>query len=367
MIKVGLVMDIKGPSEGGPAKYAGNTILLDKMHFDYSDKFETYLVKLEYDNDTDNEKALNKDYIDSMVAKGHKLLDYKKDGIDQLDYIILSCPYSRLYTYIGKPYIYSEYGMDSISDDNSILQNHKGIYRNATAVLVSTESKKAQLIENGCKNLIIPRKPAYDYPYVNNYDPPLELLKYEKVVMYAPHHTTKCNNPGADYKRYSTWIEFKDKFVELAKAHPEWFFIYKYHPHLANSERWAHGRYLKELKSYSNIYILDGSEDYYKYFLDTDVMITDCISFIGEWLPMKRPLIRLYDNDSSRYSDRAEDIVAKCYGSLHSGSDVDEIYDKIKSLSTEGNHHFKEFLSEVRQPDVPNCDYIIGELLKNLD
>ena len=362
-IKIGLVLDIWHISNGGPSKYSGITYLMDSMLDD--SRFDPYVVT------TDKilngkEGKFNKPYLDSLKSKGHKFLRFEEESTqDFLDYFIFTCPYRTHYKNVKIPYIYSEYGLDSIADDHTLVTTYGGIYKNASILLVSTKEKASQLSKLGIKGYIIDRKPNFDYPLFYKkdfYDKLHEMMKVTSI-MYAPHHTTEATNSADDYKRFSTWRSFKDIFYKMAVDNPDKFFYYRPHPFLNKTEP-SHSEYVRLLDSLENVQISNPNENYYYHFMRSDILLTDCISFIGEWMPTKKPLIRLYDDTSSKYSDRAEKIINDCYFNEHiEDIDIDTILtDRDIFYSSERRKEsLNHYLSQVTSP-LGNCSYILDKL-----
>lgn len=278
-IRVGLLMDTPVITHGGPAKYSGNSILLDAMYRD--GRFDTYVVTMSFRDWDAKYQEFRKPFIETMKAKGHKIISFDEaNSPDILDFMILSNPYYAWYRQLKVPYIYSEYGLDSINTDEFLELHHKSLHKNADIILVSTKDKADRMIELGLvgkNHIIIDKKPAYDYARYAKYDydssDTIDYSSYDKVVMYAPHHSIHNTNEADDNKRFSTWLVFKDSFLKLVEKHPNWLFLYKYHPFLEATAKAKHRRYISELCTHDNVKVINGDVSYYHYFLKSDVLL----------------------------------------------------------------------------------------------
>ena len=93
----------------------------------------------------------------------------------------------------------------------------------------------------------------------------------------------------------ATFMENKDFILELAKKHPEFNWIFR--PHFALKDRllkynvMKHDEIDKYWAEWENIGIISKSTDnYYEQFMLSDCLITDCMSFLSEYLPTGNPI-----------------------------------------------------------------------------
>lgn len=110
-------------------------------------------------------------------------------------------------------------------------------------------------------------------------------------IIYAPHHSFEANTALlATFRQNGKFI------LQQAKNHPETTWIFKPHPRfklaLAKNTIMSETEiedYYSEWKKIGNVYT---KGDYLNIFRTSDMMITDCCSFLGEYLPTGKPLIR---------------------------------------------------------------------------
>ena len=85
--------------------------------------------------------------------------------------------------------------------------------------------------------------------------------------------------------------------LELAKNHPKTSWIFKPHPRFKYALLKNNIMNEQEIENYygewANIGKVYEQGDYFDIFKTSDLMITDCCSFLGEYFPTKKPLIHL--------------------------------------------------------------------------
>jgi hypothetical protein len=140
-------------------------------------------------------------------------------------------------------------------------------------------------------------------------------------IIFAPHHSL-----GRDNLQMSTFRWSGQRLLDLARTEPGLQWVYKPHPTLKHSvvkngvmTRQQYQDYERAWEALPNATVYD-SGDYFDIFRSSDAMITDCGSFLAEYLPTGKPLIWLvseYSIGLNRIGDtlepafyRADDIVA---------------------------------------------------------
>ena len=147
------------------------------------------------------------------------------------------------------------------------------------------------------------------YPYLDGFCSDSKS-RAAKCVIYAPHWTI-CSQGLA----YGTF-EWSGKFIlEYAKSHPEIQWIFKPHPLLKKALADSQYMSVEEAENYysewDKLGIKYESGDYLGLFEKSDMMITDCSSFLGEYFVTGKPLLHLMSEKSQfRNSDNP---ILKCY------------------------------------------------------
>lgn len=146
-------------------------------------------------------------------------------------------------------------------------------------------------------------------------------------IIYAPHHSFENNGLNfATFKENGKFIQ------ELAKSHPETTWIFKPHPRFAYALLQNNimtedeiNEYYKTWNEIGNIYT---SGKYFDIFKSSDLMITDCCSFLGEYLPSEKPLIRLLNPNAMKLNSFGEKLTSEYYIS-HNNEELKEFFNEI--------------------------------------
>jgi len=144
-----------------------------------------------------------------------------------------------------------------------------------------------------------------------------EYLKFEtslnKYVIYAPHWTV-----GGNTKLNYATFEWNGKYIlDFAKNHPEFNWVFKPHPNLAATLVSENIMSEEEVKDYysqwEEIGIKYEGFDYIEMFQNSRLLITDCGSFLAEYMPSKNPVILLHSNLAAKYNFLAEKVTKYYY------------------------------------------------------
>lgn len=134
----------------------------------------------------------------------------------------------------------------------------------------------------------------------------------KKRIIYAPHHSFN------DIHNVSTFRKNGEFILNLAKSYPETEWIIRPHPAFVNNviennimTQNEIELYLEEWKKIGSIYT---GNDYYELFNDSDCIITDCISFLTEYLPTQKPIIHLRkDFQNEKFNDLLTILIEDYY------------------------------------------------------
>lgn len=182
------------------------------------------------------------------------------------------------------------------------------------------------------------------YPKLDNFSRPIESCKIpskidngKPIVIYAPHWTVH-ERPEKNID-ISTFLEYKDYFFNLANNNTEFNFVFKPHPTLLDElltyNLMSRDEYINYQNRWNNlkngILITDG--EYIDLFRKSDLLITDCGSFIGEWLPTNKPCIYLIKKKKIKnfmdiYSLMGRKILEKYY-LAHNQKDIENYFKMI--------------------------------------
>ena len=131
-------------------------------------------------------------------------------------------------------------------------------------------------------------------------------------IIYAPHHTF-----DDDSLRFATFQRNGRYILEYAKMHPETTWLFKPHPRFKEAVIRAGLMSSEEVEAYYAAWQEIGSVytqgDYFDIFKTSDLMLTDCCSFLAEYLLTGKPLIRLSNEGAVGLNELGRKICAGGY------------------------------------------------------
>lgn len=197
------------------------------------------------------------------------------------------------------------------------------------------------------------------YPKLEEY---LDDKNYEKkYVIYAPHHSF-----AEDSLRLGTFGWNGTFILDYAKKHKEFNWIFKPHPLCKDSLiRAGIFKDINEVNSYYDEwekigYIYDKG-NYINLFKQTKCLITDCGSFLIEFLPTESPVINLRRKDSVCLSNITDKIV-KSYYQAYNLEELKQYFNDI--LENNNDPKKEERLSLIKKLNLVRnaSDNIINDL-----
>lgn len=177
---------------------------------------------------------------------------------------------------------------------------------------------KDMLIDHGCSNNSLTvcgqlKLDAYLKPVDEAHI--VWKTKNKKRVIWAPHHSFY---PKSALK-FGTFNWNYQFIYDFAKNHPEIEFIIKPHPELKrqiirnklmNPDEM--NEYFSNWEKLPNVQIYEMG-NYFDMFRTSDLLITDCNSFLYEYLPTKKPVIQLVSKNSVGHNAFGEKIISGYY------------------------------------------------------
>lgn len=209
---------------------------------------------------------------------------------------------------------YVSYGSSITEGKNEYIDF---LYRYFCGYFVDNENIQKQLSENTTfkKSIIFSGHLKLD-----NYLKPLDEDKIlwkskNKRVIWAPHHSFYADS----MLKFGTFDWNYNFFYEFAKNHPEIEFIVKPHPLLKEQIVNKGLMSLKDMQDYfdkwqnlQNVQVYECG-NYFDMFKASDLLITDCNSFLYEYLPTLKPCIRLINKNSISHNDFGKKIISGYY------------------------------------------------------
>lgn len=230
----------------------------------------------------------------------------------------------------------SKYALNFYCSYGSCITNGQNefeeIYKKLFVYFVDNSFVRENLLKKGFRkeNLILSGQPKLD-----NYLKPIQkdniLWKTDKKhIIIAPHFSFDDRTE----LRFGTFNWNYEFFFEYAKNHPEYEFILKPHPSLKREIIKRKLMTLEEMKEYfknwQNLPNAQVFEDgnYMDMFRTSDLLVTDCNSFLFEYLLTKKPVIRLINPKSKGHNEFGKKIIEGYY-EAKSIEDIEKYFDKI--------------------------------------
>lgn len=154
-----------------------------------------------------------------------------------------------------------------------------------------------------------------------------DTCENKDFVIYAPHWSL-----GNTPLKYATFDWNGKEILEFAKSHPEIKWIFKPHPVLKGRIVEVGLMTEEEVEEYWNewdkIGIKYEGPDYLDLFKQSKAMITDCGSFLAEYMPTKNPVILLRSKKATPYNFLAQKVT-KFYYSVWNLEQLEEQLNKV--------------------------------------
>ncbi len=253
-------------------------------------------------------KSTGKNVLKAYDEDDHKYLDLKQFDIDILFYqqpwgfdktqsIDVVSNYSLC--------CYYAYGISVLDCALEVRPFHEKLY----SYFVPNEQtfqhlKKYEI--NDLSNMKI-----VGYPKLDVYNNLTKEETPKKTIIYAPHHSY---NRGL---HIGTFDKLGEKILEFAKQHNEYNWIFKPHPDLKEvlyKDRRFGKKFVDEYyQEWSELGQSYEKGNYFEMFMNSDLLITDCDSFLLEYMPTLSPIIRLERKGATNLSELGQEIIKGIY------------------------------------------------------
>ena len=184
-------------------------------------------------------------------------------------------------------------------------------------------------------------------------------------IIYAPHHSV---GDGRDIFRFSTFPDNHQVLLDLAEeTRDRTTWIFKPHPMLRQAVIHAGIMTKEELDAYfrawSEVGQVYDQGDYFDIFKSSDLMITDCASFLAEYLPSGHPLIRLVNSQSCEL-DKLGLRLSDCYYNVH---DETELKQAFEELVVRRNDYLAPHRNEIAATLIDQGEKAADKVLRDLE
>lgn len=229
---------------------------------------------------------------------------------------------------------YIPYGFQSLNNiDNYTLMFHGFLWKYFVESEINIKRFKKT---NNAKNCITTGYPKFDVYLKKSVVDEDKLWKIPKNinpnikrVIYAPHHSF------FNTVKFATFAENGQFILEYAKNHSEIDWIFKPHPTFKQrlaadgimSPKEAE-QYYKDWDSLPNAQIYDKG-NYFDIFKTSDALITDCVSFLAEYLPTKKPVLFLKSNKGGLSFNELGEKIVENYYHINNTKELEETIKKV--------------------------------------
>ena len=192
----------------------------------------------------------------------------------------------------------------------------------------------------------------------------------QKRVIWAPHHSFYKDS----ILKLGTFDWNCEFLYNYAKNHPEIEFIFKPHPglkkHIVREDFMTYEgmcEYFKRWEELPNAQIYDEG-DYFDMFRTSDMMITDCNSFLYEYLPTGKPVIHLVREDAVGFNEFGKKIIAGYYPARNT-DELEGLIDKVLLRGEDSKREIREKIirEDLIQPEGGVAKYIENYIVETLE
>lgn len=159
-------------------------------------------------------------------------------------------------------------------------------------------------MKNKGENLLPLGQPSCDY---------IKSNKIGDYVIYAPHWTINHEKTIA----YSTFKENGKFILDYAKKHPEFSWVFKPHPMLKkailDNNFMTKGEVEKYYSDWEKLALASYDCNYYEIFNNSQLMITDCSTFLVEYFLTGKPLLQLLPEKEPSFNNFVKRITKNYY------------------------------------------------------
>lgn len=201
---------------------------------------------------------------------------------------------------------YSSYGFDLVAWNGAYKED---FHRFLDVYFTVSEANKDYILKvcKAANNVCIVGNPKLDV-FMN----PINSEESKKIIIYAPHHSFE------EHSLNLATFQYNGQFIlDFAKKHAEKFYwCFKPHPRLKHALITNKIMTEEQVNAYYEQWntigeICDGG-DYFELFQKSAALITDCCSFLGEYLPTEKPVMHLI-NTRAQFNDVAKSFIGTYY------------------------------------------------------
>ena len=165
-------------------------------------------------------------------------------------------------------------------------------------------------------------------------------------IIYAPHHSMRKN--ALKISTFSWNFNLLLELTHLYREHTQW--VYKPHGRLKHSvvendvmTDKEYATYIDKWDSQKNTTVYDEG-NYFDLFRTSNVLITDCGSFLGEYFPTGNPIIWLVSDNANVELNPIGERLSRGFYKVNTRKELIEVFHDVV---IKGNDPLKEYRQEV--------------------
>ena len=259
---------------------------------------------------------------------------------------------------------YTPYGISLLNLKSDYTQDfHRLLFRYYIDCKANKERFESYRKNNSHNCVII------GYPKLDNYfiSTSTKVWKDENKikVIYAPHYSFDKNGLNL-----ATFKENGNLILELAKNNPQTTWVFRPHPRFKHRVLRNNIMNKSEVENYYNewrkIGVIFEEGDYLGLFQSSDLMITDCSSFLMEYLPTNKPLLHLINQNGVNSNKLGNEVEKLLYQARTNEELITQFQKLIHNKDDEKRMEREDFINKTfsfkdSNKIYTNINYIIGE------
>lgn len=292
--------------------------------------------------------ALTEQYPGRVIEGYCEKYDEYYELKDEFKLIFFCNPYPKLvHHFHGLDYfldkdvltVYANYGFAALSFWNEVLTSE--FYNKVWLACIETATNLSHLKKHQQISGI--NGEVTGYLKMDKMASIVPEVRERKRIIISPHHTVW----GWSTLNIGNFLKYSQLFLELPKRYPQIDFVFRPHPLLFSNliahKIWTQEQidgYVAALEQNENA-VYDHSGDYFDQFVNSDAMIHDCGSFIGEYLYTEKPCCYMLKSEEQTREGLVP-LGQKCMENYYKAFAEEDIISFIENVVLKGNDPMKQ-------------------------
>lgn len=181
-------------------------------------------------------------------------------------------------------------------------------------------------------------------------------------IIYAPHFSFENTHRTATFQQNGIFLQ------QLASMYPQTTWIFKPHPTFKHQLIMSNIMSKDDVDEYYNNWEQYGSVlsyvDYRDLFMTSDALITDCISFLADYLPTQKPVFHLRSDSQAVPFNKFCQSIIDTYYQIHNNAELERLFSRVLIEGNDEMCHVREkiALSIFDHKEKSSSQYVIDYL-----